>query len=311
MGMFSKADNEFNKALEFYKKAKSLTPGTASWFKELGEAVTVLQEGVRKYKGVSDDLILLSNIFYAVSMHDPDKFSNEYLPLAAATIYKWKKGRGYTKNRSNGELVYQMVSSELKRKYSLTSDEELEMLLMRLLKECYEPALSIKLSRDKSKDIVGEGLPEWAYTIIECLFLVYFTGKATSKNEAVEVVKSIIKDSIPDDPRFSKFIDWASEMSWQEYKYDWTEASVIFHNLTKGLAERHSEELKKTVLNITAQIVYLYRRGFDTGDIVTRILNNDLPFKKFGQEILSREDYWNVHCKYIKEHLLSKKAIVE
>jgi hypothetical protein len=156
MGLFGRAKTDFNDALDHYQRAKNLAPGTEVWFDELAISVNFLQEGVKKYTGVSDELILLANIYFAISTLnkgistlDKGTALDEYLHLAAASIYHWKIGRGYTNNKGNGNEVLEMILSALEERHPGLSNIEINSIVDQLHKDFYEKVLTKDLHKSK------------------------------------------------------------------------------------------------------------------------------------------------------------------
>lgn len=120
MGLFDKANNDYNKALDHYRIAKSTTPTSPTFLKELEIASTLLQKSINENKITPDCLVLLSNIYfliYAFAMSIPqDPMINriEYLSMSAALIQHWKKSiKGYNKNSKQGNQLYKMITCEI------------------------------------------------------------------------------------------------------------------------------------------------------------------------------------------------------
>lgn len=120
MGLFDIANNDYNKALDHYQRAKSSPPLSPKFIEELDIAARLLRNSINRNDGTADCLVILSNIFFAIfsisssTYQDVIPRPNEYLLLSAATIQHWKKGwRGYNKNSQQGNQLYSMITSSI------------------------------------------------------------------------------------------------------------------------------------------------------------------------------------------------------
>lgn len=157
MGLFSPANQDYDKGLGHYQKAKSATPLSPVFWEELNLAIISLREAIRKNLAMADALVVLSNIYYAIyiwtssSGNEPKINPLEYLELAAAVIQHWKSGwRGYNKNSAQGNRLYQMITGSLIEVFPmLTSPLEIDKFLSNLHDRYYEKALVKEILLDR------------------------------------------------------------------------------------------------------------------------------------------------------------------
>lgn len=121
MGVFSKSNSNYNKALEHYYNAKTSIDNHIVFLSELQKAAEYLQEDIRKNRGTADALVVLSNIFYSVfrwdmeeNFYPNDAYRAKYFFCAMALMHHWRLGwRGYNKNSNQGQLVIKMLNDSL------------------------------------------------------------------------------------------------------------------------------------------------------------------------------------------------------
>lgn len=155
MGIFSRSNCNYNKALDHYDKAKSSISNHAVFLSELQKATEYLQEDIRNNRGTADALVVLSNIYYAIFMRDKEIgiFKNQidglnYLLCATALMHHWRLGwRGYNKNSTQGQLVMKMLNESIIELYpNLTAPEKNNQFWDQTHSKFYKDALVLKIT---------------------------------------------------------------------------------------------------------------------------------------------------------------------
>lgn len=155
MGLFSRSNCNYNKALDHYYKAKSSIDNYVGYLSELQKATEYLQEDIRKNRGTADALVVLSNIYYAIFRWDKEVniYTNKvdglkYLLCATALMQHWRLGwRGYNKNTNQGQLVIKMLNESLVTLYpNLIEPKKNSQFWDQTHSQFYEDALLLKIT---------------------------------------------------------------------------------------------------------------------------------------------------------------------
>ena len=120
MGLFTKSNCNYNKALEHLKNAKYSYDNPIVYLSELHTASELLKEDVRKNRGTADAIVVLSNIYYSIYVWAKKNNYNaklngmKYLIYATALMHQWSLGwRGYNKNSDQAKTLIQMINDAL------------------------------------------------------------------------------------------------------------------------------------------------------------------------------------------------------
>lgn len=120
MGLFTKSNCNYNKALEHLKIAKYSYDNPLAYLSELHAASELLKEDIRKNRGTADAIVVLANIYYSIYVWAKSNNFNAklngmiYLLYATALMHQWSLGwRGYNKNSEQAKTLIKMINDAL------------------------------------------------------------------------------------------------------------------------------------------------------------------------------------------------------